>query len=371
VMGNARARLAGGGLDFILSVAVAIAALLVALIFVVAAGVGFTTGANAFVSGAFGSQLNIAGTLAKMVPLTLVALGWIVVFKAGRFHVGFPGQILIGGLFVTIVAIKIHVPAGIHLPLVLIAGMVGGALYAGIAAWLWAKRGVNEILSTLLLNLIAAQILAWWVRHPFHDHTSPLPLTPALPNSSMWPSLLVNTDLHWDIVLVPLAAILIAFLLARTLAGFRMRLVGAGERVARQAGVSPEGTGVRAIMLSGALAGLAGASLVAAGTTPQVGEDFGGNYGFTGIAVALLARNNALAAVPAALLFAALEQGGQTMEGTVGISSSLVDFIQGLMIVLVLAATTLLYLARRRAAKSRKPRTPRRAAPTPELEPTK
>jgi general nucleoside transport system permease protein len=371
VIGNARARLAGGGLDFILSVCVAILALLVALIFVVAAGVSFTDGAHAFVSGAFGSQLNIAGTLAKMVPLTLVALGWIVVFRAGRFHVGFPGQILIGGLFVSIVALKIHLPAGLHLPLVLVGGMIGGALYAGIAAWLWAKRGVNEILSTLLLNLIAAQILAWWVRGPFHDHTSPLPLTPALPNSARWPELLKNTDLHWDIVLVPVAAILIAFLLARTLAGFRMRLVGSGERIARHAGVSPERIGVRAIMLSGALAGLAGASLVAAGTTPQVGEDFAGTYGFTGIAVALLARNSPLAAVPAALLFAALEQGGQTMEGTVGISSSLVDFIQGLMIVLVLAATTLLYLIRRRRTTTRKPRTPRQAAPQPELEPSK
>jgi simple sugar transport system permease protein len=370
-MGSMRARLSGGGLDFVLSVVVAIAALLVALIFVVAAGVSFTDGANAFVDGAFGTQLNIAGTLSKMVPLTLVALGWIVVYKAGRFHVGFPGQILVGGMFVTVVALKVHVPAAIHLPLVAVAGMAGGAAYAWIAAWLWAKRGVNEILSTLLLNLIAIQLLAWWVRHPFHDKTTPLPLTAALPNSAQYPYLINNTDLHWDIVWVPIAAVAIAFLLARTLAGFRMRLVGSGERVARQAGVSPEKVGVRAIMLSGALAGLAGASLVAAGTTPQVGEDFGGTYGFTGIAVALLARNNALAAVPAALLFAALEQGGQTMEGTIGISSSLVDFIQGLMIVLVLGATTLLYLARRRANARRTPRAPKAAAPQPELEPSK
>lgn len=367
----ARARLMGGGTDFILSVCVAIAALLVAMIFVMAAGVSFGRGASAFVSGAFGSQLNIAGTLAKMVPLTLVALGWIVVFKAGRFHVGFPGQILIGGLLVTVVALKIHVPAGIHLPLVLVAGMVGGALYAGIAAWLWAKRGVNEILSTLLLNLVAAEILAWWVRGPFHDSTTPLPLTPALPNTSMWPELLKNTDLHWDIVLVPIAAAAISFLLARTLFGFRTRLVGAQEQVARHAGVLPEVVGTRAILLSGALAGLAGSSLVAAGTTPQVGEDFGANYGFTGIAVALLARNSPLAAVPAALLFASLEQGGGVMEGTVGISSSLVDFIQGLMIVLVLAATTLLYLARRRrgAGRARRPRA--RAAPKAGLEPVR
>jgi general nucleoside transport system permease protein len=369
VIAAARARLAGGGTDFILSVAVAVVALMVAMVFVVASGVSFGRGASAFVDGAFGSKLNVAGTLSKMVPLTLVALGWIVVFKAGRFHVGFPGQILIGGLFVSILALKVHVPGVIHLPLTLVAGIIGGALYAGIAAWLWAKRGVNEILSTLLLNLVAVQILAWWVRGPFHDDTTPLPLTPPLPNSSRWPELLKNTDLHWDIVLVPVVAIAIAFLLSRTIFGFRTRLVGAGERVAQQAGVSPERVGARAILLSGGLAGLAGASLVVAGSTPPMGEDFGSNYGFTGIAVALLARNSPLGAILGALLFASLEQGGGVMEGTVGVSSSLVDFIQGLMIVLVLAATTLLYFARRRRRASRGPRVKSTAAPAAELEP--
>ena len=370
-MSRARARLAGGGTDFVLSVCVAMAALLVAMIFVVAAGVSFSRGASAFVDGAFGSQLNLAGTLAKMVPLTLVALGWIVVFKAGRFHVGFPGQILIGGLLVSVVALKIHLPAGIHLPLTILAGAVGGALFAGIAAWLWAKRGVNEILSTLLLNLVAVQILAWWVRGPFHDKTTPLPLTAPLPNTSRWPELLVNTDLHWDIVLVPVVAGAISFLLARTLFGFRTRLVGAGEQVARHAGISPEGVGTRAILLSGALAGLAGASLVIAGSTAPMGEDFGSNYGFTGIAVALLARNSPIASIPAALLFAALEQGGGVMEGTVGISSSLVDFIQGLMIVLVLAATTILYLLRRRHRASRGAGPRKQPALKSELEPVR
>ncbi len=371
MIGAARARLSGGGVDFILSVAVAIIALLVAMIFVVAAGVGFGHGASAFVNGAFGTKLNIAGTLAKTVPLTLVALGWIVVFKAGRFHVGFPGQILIGGMFVSIIALKLDLPAAIHLPLAVLAGMVGGAAFAGIAAWLWAKRGVNEILSTLLLNLVAVQILAWWVRHPFHDNTTPLPITKNFPNSSRWPELLKNTDLHWDILLVPVAAVAISFLLARTVFGFRNRLVGAGEQVARHAGISPEKVGTRAILLSGALAGLAGASLVIAGSTPSMGEDSGSNYGFTGIAVALLARNSPIASIPAALLFAALEQGGGVMEGTVGISSSLVDFIQGLMIVLVLAATTLLYLLRRKQQGTRGPKARSQATPQAELEPAR
>lgn len=361
MIGSLRTRLVEGGIEFAFSVLVAAAALLVAMVFVVAAGVSPSRGASAFLDGAFGTQLNYAGTLSKMVPLTLVALAWIVVFRAGRFHVGFPGQILIGGLFVSVVALKISLPAVVHLPLVLLAGMAGGAAWAAVAAWLWARRGVNEILSTLLLNLVAIQILAWWVRTPFHDKTTPLPLTPPLPDSARWPSMIVNTQLHWDVVLIPIAVAVMAFLLARTSFGFRVRLVGANEHVARHAGVSPSAVGSGAIILSGALAGLAGSSLVAAGQTPAMGEDFGASYGFTGIAVALLARNSPVGVLPAALLFAALAQGGGVMEGTVGVSSSLVDFIQGLMIVLVLAATTILYFARQR----RRARRGGRPVPTP------
>jgi simple sugar transport system permease protein len=350
-----RARFVEGGLELTLAVAVAVIALMVALIVVVASGVSPGRAASAFIQGAFKGRLNLGATLATMVPLTLVALGWIVAYRAGRFHVGFPGQILIGSLVVSLVAIKLSLPVGIHLPLTVLAGAVGGAAWAGVAAWLWARRGVNEILSTLLLNLVAVQILAWWVREPLHDHTTALPLTPPLPDSSRWPSLLVNTDLHWDIVLIPIAVAAIAFVLARTCFGMRVRLIGASEPVARYAGISPARVGVRAILLSGALAGVAGSSLVIAGTTPAMGEDVGSSLGFTGIAVALLARNSPLGAVPAALLFAALTQGGTEMEATVGISSSLISFVQGLMIVLVLAATTLLYLARRRRHVARRP----------------
>jgi simple sugar transport system permease protein len=363
VISTVRARLVAGGVEFALSTIVAIAALVVALVFVVASGVSPGRAASAFVDGVFGTQLNVAGTLTLMVPLTMVALGWILVYRAGRFHVGFPGQIIFGGMFVSVVALKVSLPRPVHLPLALLAAMAGGALYAGIAAWLWAKRGVNEILSTLLLNLVAIQILAWWVRKPFHDPTTPLPLTRPLPESSRWPALLQDTSLHWDIVLVPVAIVVVAFLLARTTFGFRVRLVGANERMARYSGVSPTRVGTVAIVVSGALAGLAGSSLVLAGQTPAMGSDFAGNFGFTGIAVALLARNSPIGVLPAALLFAALQQGGGVMEATVGISSSLADFIQGLMIVLVLAATTVLYLVSQRLRTQRSGRTLAQPAP--------
>ena len=353
MIGALRTRVVAGGIEFLLSVLVALAALAVALIFVVASGVSPGRAASAFIDGVFGSQLNLAGTLTQMVPLTMVALGWIVVFRAGRFHVGFPGQIIFGGLFVSIVALKVSLPHVIHLPLAILAGMVGGALYAAIAALLWAKRGVNEILSTLLLNLVAVQIIGWWVRKPFHDPTTPLPLTPYLHGTARWPSLIQNTQLHWDIFLIPVAMFAVWFILAKTTFGFGVRLVGANEHVARHAGLSPQAVGSQAIILSGALAGLAGSSLVLAGSTPAMGEDFAGSFGFTGIAVALLARNSPIGVLPAALLFAALQQGGGVMEATVGISSSLAGFIQGLMIILVLAATTILFLVRQRRRAKR------------------
>lgn len=226
------------------------------------------------------------------------------------------------------------------------------------------EEGVNEILSTLLLNLIAVQLLAWWVRDPFHDPTTPLPVTRPLPSSSMWPSLLTNTNLHWDIVLLG-AVLVVGYVLAKTSFGFQIRLVGANEEAARHAGLSPTGVGTRALLLSGALGGLAGASLVIASSTPVMGEDVGSDLGYTGIAVALLARNSPWGVIPAALLFASLVQGSAEMEATIGISPSLVDFVQGLMVVLVLGATTLLYLARRRRQGHRG--SDRRArAPAPE-----
>lgn len=326
-----------------------------ALVFVVAIGVPPGAAASAFIEGAFGTSLNIAGTLSKMIPLTLVALAWIVAFRAGQLHVGFQGQILVAGLAASVVALRFSAPMGIHLALGIVAGVIGGALYAGLAAAFWRLRGVHPILSTLLLNLVAVELLAWWVREPFHDPSTPLPETVALPGSVLWPSLSGHGALHLDIVIVPLAAIGIHFLLRRTSIGYEIRVTGANPSFARASGVWTERVSVTAIVLSGALAGLAGTSLVLAGSTPAMTENFEAGYGFTGIAVALLARNSPLGVLPAALLFAALEQGGGSMEGTVGVPSSLVDLIQGFTIILVLVAATVEYRKRQRRLQTAVP----------------
>lgn len=347
MIASMRARAREAGIEFALSVAVAIVALAIGFIFIAASGASFQDAAEAFVDGAFGTRFNVGATLSKMVPLVLVALGWIVVFRAGRFHVGFQGQILIGGLLVAVVALKVPLPGFLQLPLAILAGMIGGMLYAGITAWLWAKRGVNEILSTLLLNLVAIQVISWVVRGPLQMPGSPLPQTSPFDQSARWPELLTETALKWDFVLIPIIVAGIGFLLTRTTFGFMVRLVGDSETVARHSGVSPHRVGVQAILLSGLLAGLAGSSLLLAGGTPGMTDGFDEGVGFQGIAVALLARNSPWGTIPAAFLFATLTQAGTAMEATVGVSSAVVDVTQGIVIILVLAATSLLYVLRR------------------------
>jgi ABC-type uncharacterized transport system permease subunit len=341
-----RTRLGQAGIELTLSVAVAVFALAIGFLFIAASGASFSDATEAFVEGGFGTKANFANTLSKTVPLVFVALGWIVVFRAGRFHVGFPGQILIGGMLVAIVGLKVSLPTGLHVALAVAAGALGGAAYAAITAWLWAKRGVNEILSTLLLNLVAIQVISWVVRGPLQQSGSPLPVSEPLADTASWPDLLADTTLKLDFLLVPVAVVGVAFLLAKTTLGFRIRLVGTNPRAARFAGVSPTRTGVIAILISGALAGVAGSSLLLGAGARNLTDGFDAGYGFQGIAVALLARNSPWGVFPAALLFATLRQAGGVMEATAGVSSAVVDLTQGIVILLVLAATSLLHFAR-------------------------
>lgn len=343
-----RRRVRIAGIEVLLSVVVVLVSLMVAMLFVISSGVSPVAAAEAFLEGTFSTEFTVTATLNKTVPLIFVALGWIVAVRGGRIHVGFPGQLLLGCVFASAVALKLHLPLAIHLPLVLAAGALGGGLYAGLAAWLWVRRGTNEILSTLLLNLVAAEFIAWWVRGPLHDPSTPLPQTAPFPTSARWPIMLPGTNLHWDIVLAAATVAIVASALAYSRWGYRVRLVGANSSLARQSGVSPERNGVGVLVLSGCLAGLAGTSLVLSSTAPAMGEDPGAIYGFTGIAVALLARNSPIAVLPAALLFGALAQGGGAMEGTVGVSSSLVSLVQGTVILLVLLGTAATAILRRR-----------------------
>ncbi|MFL5846908.1 MAG: ABC transporter permease [Solirubrobacteraceae bacterium] len=328
------------GLTAVIAAVALVAALLISLV-----GASPADALQEFLDGAFGSPTNVGQTITGAVPLLLVALGWIVTFRAGRIHVGFPGQILIGGLCAAAVALNVGgLPSALQLILSLLAGIVGGGLYAGVAAWLWASRGVQEIVSTLLLNLVALQVVAWAVRGPLQETVGNQPQTDPFPDGARWPTVsgIEGQTLSWDAILIPLAVIAVVFVLRWTTAGFRLRLVGANAVAARHAGYSPVRIGVMAMIASGALAGLAGACLLLAGDTPGMTESFEAENGFHGIAVALLAFNGPVGAILAAVLFSALSLGSGSVEAALDVPSTIATVIQGLVILLVLVAATVL-----------------------------
>ena len=233
-------------------------------------------------------------------------------------------------------------PHPLHLGLATAAGVLGGAAWVGIAAWLWAKRSVNEIISTLMLNFVAIQLISWLVRGPLQEETRGFPRSAAIPESARWPKLLVATPLAWDLILALAMVVAMWFLLRRTSFGFAIRLTGANEVAARHAGIATTAVTVGALLISGGLAGLAGASLLLGGESTSMTDNFSAGFGFTGIVVALLARGSPWGVVPAALLFAALRQGGGLVEARAGISSALVLITQGLVIVFVAGSQFLL-----------------------------
>ena len=306
---------------------------------------------DALLQGAFGGIRPAASTFSKLIPITLAAAGWIVAFRVKRINIGLEGQIVAGGLAAGWVGINIGPSLGpAHLLLAVAAGIVGGALYAGIAAWMWARVGASEILTTLMLNLIAIQVLAWLIRGPMQDKGSGFARSESVKDAAQWPELIAGTALHWDVVLVGTLILGTWFVLARTTLGFRFGLVGANSELARRMDTSPTRYGVIALLISGALAGLAGSSRILAGEVTTVSDNFSANYGYDGIVVALLARNSIPGVLPAALLIAILRQGGGALQSRAGVSSEIVLVVQGL-IILFIAASVLLEArgARRRA----------------------
>jgi general nucleoside transport system permease protein len=288
-----------------------------------------------------------------MIPLVILGLAWIVASSARQINLGLEGQILAGGIGTTLVGTQIDgIPGPLHVALAVLAGAAFGAAWAGIPALLWVRRDVSVLLSSFMLNFVAVLLVAWLVRGPLQN-PAVLGIAESEPVafSAQWP-LIGTGNLRWDVVLIPVAVIALMVVQRLTTTGFRLRLISANESAARHAGVATTRIGVLALLTSGAMAGIAGSSLILGAFTGTMTDNFSSNYGFIGIAVALLARNNPLGCIASALLFAALQQGGALIETRVGVSSASVDLAEGLVILFMAGSTWLLVklVGRRRSA---------------------
>lgn len=305
------------------------------------------------IAGAFGSVSGLTSTLVKMTPLILVGLGVVISFRGGVINIGGEGQLIMGALTTTAVALALQgLPGWLLLPIALLAGAVGGAIWGGIAGVLKAKLNVNEILSTVMLNAIAAQLMFFLLRGPMLDPSqsaagTSIPQTAAVPEVIWLTRLVPRTLLHSGVILALVLAVLVYFLMWRTTLGYRIRTVGLNPAAARYAGIPVAFYVALSLILGGAFAGLAGAVEVM-GVHHRMLEGISGGYGFSGIVAALFGKLHPLGLIPAAFFFGGLLVGADKMQRAIQVPSALITVINGMVVMFVVASDLFVRRARRR-----------------------
>jgi len=325
----------------------ALGALLVGAGMLLALGADPLTGYRALVQGGFGSVDGLVNTAIKAVPLLLVGVGICIAFRANVLNIGGEGQIVMGGLASTATALAVpNLPRPLLVPMVLLAGAAGGAIWGAIPGSLKAYFNVNEILSTIMLNIVAVQIMNYLLAGPLVDKAfsgfSLIPQTERLSPRADLPVLVGGTQLHAGVVVGVLAAGLAYLLLWRTGLGFRLRAVGLAREASAYAGMPVKRTITLALTLSGALAGLAGSVLVFGSASHRMVTDgtatgFTGSAGFNGIVVALFGGLNPLWTILSAFVFGGLLVGGNAMQIAVQVPTSLIVALNGLLVVFVVS----------------------------------
>jgi simple sugar transport system permease protein len=326
----------------------ALAALAVGAGMLLALGANPVTGYRALLDGAFGDGYALSATAVKAVPLLLVGVGICIAFRANVFNIGGEGQIAMGALFATGAALALPgLPAGLMIPLTVLAGAVGGGLWGAIPGAFKGYFGVNEILSTIMLNLVAVQVMNYMLSGPLHDTTAEsvgglIPQTQLLPESSWLPILKDGTQLHLGVLVAVLSAFAVYVLLWRTSFGFRIRAVGLSRDAATYAGMRVARTTTLALTLSGALCGIAGSMLVFGSISHRMVTDgsltgFTGSAGFNGIVVALFGGLNPLWTILSSFVFAGLLVGGDAMQVVTNVPSDLIVALNGLVVVFVVS----------------------------------
>ena len=308
-------------------------------------------------TGAFGSANSFAETLVKATPLLLVGLGICISFRGDVINIGGEGQMIVGAILATWVGLTFtQWPGWVVITLSMFAGFLGGAIWGGIPGYLKAYFNVNEILSTVMMNAIAVQLMDFLLRGPMIDPAqaklaSKIPQTARLLDVFHLPRL-VPTRLHLGALIAVILAILVYILLWRTTLGYRIRAVGQNPFASRYAGIKVQRYIVLALLLSGAFSCLAGATQVYGLNyrmiTDGSASGFTGSAGFNGIVAALLGQLHPLLTIPASILFGALLVGANNMQRAVQVPSALVTALNGLVVVFVVSSEILRHRRQKR-----------------------
>ena len=333
--------------DALLPVFATLAALILGAVMLLLLKVNPIEAYAALWEGAFGSPNAFAETLVKATPLLLVALGICISFRGDVINIGGEGQMIMGAILATWVGLTFTgLPGWLVITLAMLAGFSGGAIWGGIPGVLKAYFRVNEILSTVMMNAIAVQLMNFLLRGPMIDPAqeqlaSKIPQTARLLDAFQLPRL-IPTRLHLGALIAVVLAILVYILLWRTTLGYRIRAVGRNPHASRYAGIKVQRYMVLALLLSGAFSGLAGATQVYGVNyrmiTDGSASGFTGSAGFNGIVAALFGQLHPVWSIPASILFGALLVGANKMQRAVQVPSALVIALNGLVVVFVVSS---------------------------------
>ncbi len=324
-----------------ISVAIAI---LIGSVIILMTGGSPVAAFSAMFQGAFGTQRAIGETIVRATPLIFAGLAVAYGFRAGLFNIGAEGQLFLGGLAAAFLGVELAgLPPLVSLPLILLGAMLAGAAWAFIPAVLKATRGAHEVITTMMFTYIGRYLVSWLVTGPLKapgavPQTREIGVNAQLPRLSQLFPFLQSSRAHLGFLVAIFFAIVVWLLLKYTTLGFEARAVGFNPLAAQNAGISIASTTIKSLCISGALAGLAGASEVM-GLHYRLFDQFSSGFGFTGIAVALLAKNNPIAIIPAAILFGAMSAGAGTMQLEAGVSDKLIAILQAIIIFLIASET--------------------------------
>ncbi len=325
---------------------------LVGAIVLKVAGFSPIEGYRVIFEGVFGKSKYISWTIIKATPLILTGVSVAFAFKTGLFNIGAEGQFIIGSLVATLVGFFLDLPPVIHPIVAMLAGMIAAGIWAGIVGYLKAKLEINEVISSIMLNWVALYLSNYIVfkegfKRAGKDASNKIMDSASINILQNWKASdagkaflknnkflkgFFDTPLNYGFIIAILAAILIWYILKNTTLGYRLKAVGYNKEAAEYGGIDIQRNTVTAMMIAGALSGLAGAVHVLGVTKEVVVLSGMAGYGFDGMAVSLIASNNPLACIPAALLFGGLQYGGTKLQPKLGAPLEVVNIIIGTII---------------------------------------
>jgi len=294
----------------------------------------------------------LSESLVTSIPYIFAGLAVALGFQAGLFNIGAEGQIFIGATLAAYVGYTFTgLPTILHLPLAVLAGALGGAVWGAIQGWLKARTGAHEVINTIMMNYVAFRIVSWLLRGPMQRPGAGKPVSPIVAETAFLPQFFgPPLRLHAGLFVAIAAAIFVWWLLYKTTIGFELRTVGANPSAARYGGMNVARNIVIAMGISGALAGLAGANEVL-GLNHFLAEAFSPGYGFDSIALALLGKSHPLGVVLAALLFGTLRSGATSMQSLAQVPIDIITMIQAMVIVFIAAPEIIRWLFRLRGVE--------------------